>query len=64
MSFHPNCSFPLCASDQADVIRIFLDLMTQGDLAGHTSQVKTNQQVRPCTDSHDAWVQGELPDHD
>jgi len=51
MSIHPDTSFPLLASDQADVIRIFLDLMSQGDRTGVASDVTSNSQPGPRNDS-------------
>jgi hypothetical protein len=52
MSIHPSSSFPLLASDQADVIQIFLELMLDGDRAGRGSEVTTNQPMGPRDDSN------------
>jgi len=51
MSIHPNPSFPLLASDQNDVIKIFLQLMSDGDRVGGATEVTTNQRVVWRTDS-------------
>jgi hypothetical protein len=51
MSIQPNSNFPLLASDQADVIQIFLELMIERDRAGHASEATTNQPVGPRNDS-------------
>jgi hypothetical protein len=54
MSIHPNSSFPLLASDQADVIRIFLELMSEGDHAGRVSKTTTTKKpLGPRSDSDD-----------
>jgi hypothetical protein len=63
MTIHPNSSFPLLASDQADVIRIFLDLMREGDGAGHVPQATTsNKQLGPGADCNDSRIPRELLD--
>jgi hypothetical protein len=41
METHPNSYFPLLASDQADVIRIFLDLMCEDKHAERVQEAKT-----------------------
>jgi hypothetical protein len=45
MSILPSSSFPLLASDQADVIKIFLELMSERVRAGCASEVNSNQPV-------------------
>lgn len=62
MSIHPDSSFPLLASDQADVIQIFLELMSDGDRSWRASEVTTNRPAGQCNDINDSWFQGELPD--
>lgn len=47
MAIHPDSSFPLRPSDQADVIRIFLELMRARHPAEHTSEVTTNRPLGP-----------------
>ncbi len=56
MSIHPNSSVPLLPSDQADVIRIFLELMSTGD------RTTTEEPVGPRNDSSDSWYPGEPSD--
>lgn len=62
MSIHPDSSFPLLASDQADVIQIFLELMSQGDRSWRASEVTTSHPAGPYGDINESWFQGELPD--
>jgi hypothetical protein len=54
MSIQPISNFPLLASDQADVIRIFLELMREGDHAGRVPEATTNKEPlgphRECND--------------
>lgn len=56
MSMHPIPSFPLLASDQADVIRIYLELMSARESAAHAAGIPTDQPVAPCND--DSWLTG------
>jgi hypothetical protein len=54
MSIHPNPSFPLLASDQAEVIRIFLELMREGDHTGRVSEATpTKKPLGPRSESDD-----------
>lgn len=68
MSIHPSASFPLSASDQNDVIRIYLELLSERDRAELASQTTSNQQVAPRIDSRNdsgnSWFPRELPDAD
>ncbi len=64
MDTHPIPSFPLLASDQADVIRIFLELMRNGDRIGHASEVTVNKPLELRNDSGHSWFPGELPELD
>jgi hypothetical protein len=65
MTVHPNSSFPLLASDQADVIRIFLDLMREGGLAGRVHETATTaKQLGAGPDYSDAQTPRELLDLD
>lgn len=59
MSIHPNPSFPLSASDQTDVIKIFLQLMSEGDRVEDASEVTTNQQIIWRDDSGDSLNLGD-----
>lgn len=55
MPIQPNSSFPLLASDQADVIRIFLELMAEGNHAERVSDERaTNNPLEPRNDSNDS----------
>ena len=51
MSIHPSASFPLLASDQSDVIRIFLDLMCENGRAGAEQEAAANKAHAPHNDS-------------
>jgi hypothetical protein len=63
MELHPNSCFPLLASDQAEVIRIFLELMTEGDHAGRACDVGTpNQSFEPHRDIDGSFFPGEPHD--
>jgi hypothetical protein len=64
MAIHPDSNFPLLASDQSDVIRIFLDLMKESDLAGCAPEFTTNQPVGLRDDSSGSWLPGEPFDHE
>jgi hypothetical protein len=54
--------FPLRASDQADVIRIFLDLMIENERAERAPEVTANQPVAPRNGYDNPWYAGNLPD--
>jgi hypothetical protein len=60
MSHYP--SFPLLASDQAEVVRIFLELMSEGDRAERASNFNTNQPVGPHNDPSDLLPPGDPSD--
>jgi hypothetical protein len=64
MSIHPNPSFPLLASDQADVIRIFLELLSERERAARASEVAASQPLGPRNDSNDLWLPRQPPDLD
>jgi hypothetical protein len=64
MAIHPDSNFPLLERDQSDVIRMFLELMREGDCAGRAPEVTTNQQVGPRDDSGGSWLPGEPPDNE
>jgi len=64
MANFPDSSFPLSGSDQADVIRIFLELMAEGDRAGRASGLTTTPKpVGPRNDSNDGRLPSEPFDH-
>ncbi len=60
MSNQPNSSFPLLASDQAEVIQIFLELMSEGDRAASAPEVKSDRIVGPRDGSGASWFPREL----
>ena len=54
MAIHPDSSFPLLASDQADVIRIFIELMREGDRPEQAPQAMTTKKPHESrNDSND-----------
>lgn len=53
MSIHPDSNFPLSANDQADVIRIFLELIGEVNYSPRTWEVATDQPVGSSDDSND-----------
>ena len=52
MSIHPNSSFPLLASDQADVIQIFFQLMSEKVQFENATEPTTHQGFGFSNDSH------------
>jgi hypothetical protein len=54
MTLFPNSNFPLRASDQEDVIRIYLELMQAWEDAGRPSAVTSNGAARPDEDGDEA----------
>jgi hypothetical protein len=60
MAIHPSSSFPIRASDQADVIRIFLELMRERYPSRREPEV-----ISGCRSSSDRpAIPGELLDLD
>jgi hypothetical protein len=54
MANHPNSSFPLLESDQAEVIRIFLELMCEGHRnEGVSEAITTKKPLEARRDSND-----------
>jgi hypothetical protein len=64
MFIRPDASFPLLASDQADVIRIFLELMSKGEGAGRAPDATKNDTVDSRNDCDDSPIPRELLDFD
>jgi hypothetical protein len=65
METHPNAFFPLLASDQADVMRIFLDLMCEGKPAARVHEAKTSPvSWEPRWDFNESGFLGETIDLD
>lgn len=57
-----NSNFPLLASDQADVIRIFLDLMIQRNGTGADLSDTSNSPVEPHSIYGGPLFASDLPD--
>lgn len=57
-------SFPIRLSDQADVIRIFLELMREYHGTARATEAATNQTIAPRNAATHGWLPGELPDLD
>lgn len=57
-------NFPLLASDQADVIRIYLDLMIERDRVGHGTEVAANHTIGQHINTGGTLFPSELPDLD
>jgi len=64
MASFPNTNFPLSASDRADVIRIYLELLQAWDDAGRAAQVTTRRGRKSLKNSHAAGDEGELADQE
>ena len=58
MAIHPESSFPLLARDQAEVIRIYLELMRERDRSGRAPEVTMNQPLRRLNDRDRSWSPG------
>lgn len=64
MAIHPSSSFPLLVSDQAEVIRIYLELLRDRQRAGRPAE-DTILRSRPSrNDFHHASPPREMPDLD
>lgn len=61
MSTYPLSSFPLRASDQADVMRIFLELMQEKDSSGRTPEATAFGPLVQRNESDRMWFPGEMP---
>ncbi len=61
MATNFSSGFPLLVSDQADVIRIFLDLMCAGDRDGHKSNVTANHDLFGPRNGSDPFSLGAAP---
>lgn len=55
---------PLLPSDQADVIRIYIDLMRERHRAEHPSQASTTPPPAPRNGSDRVWFPDGVPDFD
>ena len=64
MAIHPISSFPLLASDQADVIRIFLELMREQEPAGGASDNASSETLGSPRVSAPSRITGNLSNPD
>jgi hypothetical protein len=65
MIIQPNPSFPLLAGDQADVIRIFIELLQDRSRAASGAEVKTVTMPYGSRNvSHDSGPPTELYDYE
>lgn len=64
MASHPVSSFPLMASDQADVIRIYLELMQERARTGSASEVPEDQPLGPHDATDHSWFPGQTFDYE
>ena len=62
MAVFPNPNFPLLANDQADVMRIYLELMRNWDRYGRPSAVASSQTTGAQDDAGGARAAGDEPD--
>lgn len=62
MTDFPTPNFPLSQSDQADVIRLFVQLMNDWERAGRPSALTAQDRMRRRGDGHDAEDPGDLRD--
>lgn len=62
MTSFPNTNFPLLAGDQADVIRIFLELMSERNDAERAAQFTAKRSRRSLKDFNQAPDKAELTD--
>lgn len=60
MAMHPDSSFPLLASDQAEVIRIFLELMRERERVEHSSQVVSHKPPAARSESRGCFADEQL----
>lgn len=64
MASHPISSFPLLASDQADVIRIFIELMQERARAESPSEITEDQPLGPRNAPGHSWFPGQTFDYE
>ncbi|HTW81067.1 MAG TPA: hypothetical protein VME23_16080 [Terracidiphilus sp.] len=65
MAIQPNPRFPLLESDQADVIRIFLQLVQERIRAESVPEEKTVIKTPgACDDSNDSFFPGDAFDYE
>jgi hypothetical protein len=64
MAIYSNPSFPILASDQADVIRLFIDLMRDANRTSGAPQLVATNPVTPQKKIDGARLPNELLDLD
>ncbi len=65
MAIQPSSNFPLLESDQADVIRIFLELIEERSRSASGLEVKTvTKAVESSNKPHDSKPPSELFDYE
>jgi len=65
MTIHPNSSFPLLASDQDEVIRIFLELMQNHDhIESAPEPKKVFKRFTQPADSEESFFPGDTFDYE
>lgn len=64
MAIHPDSSFPLLVSDQAEVISIYLQLRHERDLAESPAESSASEAIAPWNRFRDSRSPRELPDHE
>lgn len=64
MASHPVSSFPLLAADQADVIRIYLELMQERARGGSAAEISEDQPLGSHDASDHTWFPGQTFDYE
>lgn len=60
MAIHPDPRFPLLPRDQADVIRIYIELKRAEDRSGREPEITSYQAEQPAS----FWIPGDLTDRE
>lgn len=64
MASHPVSSFPLLASDQADVIRLYIELMQERAHMESASEVPEDQTLGSHDATDHSWFPGQTFDYE
>jgi hypothetical protein len=64
MAIHPSSDFPVLPGDQADVIRIYLELMRDRYPSRPVSESTVALPLGPPDSSERTWFTGQVPDLD
>lgn len=62
MAIHPDPRFPLLPRDQADVIRIYIELKRAQDRSGREQEIALHQTQDPGSRPAPSWIPGD-PTH-